>query len=291
MRLYPLINNWFDGGREVCESFLTPVPVETWILRWPSKEEVSSNPNSIHVLYLTFEPRRYKAVDLQAVFDDYDRVDYIFDYDRDIIKRCPNAIKTLGCYSYINKEQWSAFRNKKKNFSVSYVCTNKADTDNQRLRQVLWHDQHLIQGTPKRFFNSTRMPMTEDYGRPSIPDSHEGKDMMFSSMFSIAIENDTDYDFFSEKLIDCFATKTVPIYIGCPNIGDYFDTDGIIVAKSEQEVIDICNSLSPKMYQERIAAINRNHRLCKPFIGDVSARIRKTVKDNLFPDFVFDEYE
>lgn len=47
-------------------------------------------------------------------------------------------------------------------------------------------------------------------------------------MFSVVIENDRAENYFTEKLIDCFATGTIPIYWGCPNIGDFFDVRGML---------------------------------------------------------------
>jgi hypothetical protein len=46
--------------------------------------------------------------------------------------------------------------------------------------------------------------------------------------FSFAIENCCYDYYFTEKLLDCFLTGTVPIYIGCERIGDIFNSDGII---------------------------------------------------------------
>lgn len=41
--------------------------------------------------------------------------------------------------------------------------------------------------------------------------------------FSIAIENTQENGYFTEKLTDCILTDSTPIYIGCPNIDDYFN--------------------------------------------------------------------
>lgn len=41
--------------------------------------------------------------------------------------------------------------------------------------------------------------------------------------FSIAIENSTELDYFTEKLTDCILTDTTPIYYGCPNINRFFN--------------------------------------------------------------------
>jgi len=40
--------------------------------------------------------------------------------------------------------------------------------------------------------------------------------------YSLAFENSTHQNYFTEKLIDCFLAWTKPLYWGCPNIQDYF---------------------------------------------------------------------
>lgn len=47
-------------------------------------------------------------------------------------------------------------------------------------------------------------------------------------MFSVVIENDSYTTYFTEKITDCFAVGTIPIYWGAPDIGEYFNTEGII---------------------------------------------------------------
>lgn len=46
--------------------------------------------------------------------------------------------------------------------------------------------------------------------------------------FSIAIENSSTPDYWTEKIVDCFLGWTIPIYFGAPNIGDYFPKDSFI---------------------------------------------------------------
>ena len=45
--------------------------------------------------------------------------------------------------------------------------------------------------------------------------------------YSIAIENKSIPNYFSEKLIECFMAYTIPIYAGCTNIDNYFDSSVI----------------------------------------------------------------
>lgn len=70
-------------------------------------------------------------------------------------------------------------------------------------------------------------------------------------MFSVAIENASYETYFTEKLLDCFATGTIPVYYGAPNIGDYFNKDGIIDLSEEFDV-------SEEIYYDKMDAIKDN---------------------------------
>jgi hypothetical protein len=43
--------------------------------------------------------------------------------------------------------------------------------------------------------------------------------------FSIAIENSSQKNYFTEKINDCFLFSTLPLYWGCPNISHFFPKD------------------------------------------------------------------
>jgi hypothetical protein len=42
--------------------------------------------------------------------------------------------------------------------------------------------------------------------------------------YSICIENSREVNYVSEKIVDCFLTGTIPIYLGCPNIEEIYDS-------------------------------------------------------------------
>lgn len=73
----------------------------------------------------------------------------------------------------------------------------------------------------------------------------DSKKWIFGSQFTIAIENSRQENYFSEKLLDPFLALSVPIYIGYPNIKDYFDERGMFIAKDPEDVIQIAQSLTP----------------------------------------------
>jgi hypothetical protein len=78
-------------------------------------------------------------------------------------------------------------------------------------------------------------------------------------MFHVAVENVKSNNWYTEKIGEAFATKTLPIYWGCPNIGDFYDTRGIITFKSKDELVDIVNNLTPELYYEMKPYIDHNY--------------------------------
>lgn len=57
-------------------------------------------------------------------------------------------------------------------------------------------------------------------------------DALKDYQFSIAIENCKEDGYFTEKIGDCILTDTTPIYMGCPNIQDYFNNIHILNPES-----------------------------------------------------------
>tara|TARA_B100000575_G_scaffold202699_1_gene164317 strand:+ start:281 stop:1120 length:840 start_codon:yes stop_codon:yes gene_type:complete len=76
-------------------------------------------------------------------------------------------------------------------------------------------------------------------------------------MFSVAIENADNW--FTEKLLDCFLTGTIPIYYGTPSVGKWFNTDGIIFLEDGFDI----ESLSKDLYLSKMDAIKENFEKAK----------------------------
>lgn len=84
--------------------------------------------------------------------------------------------------------------------------------------------------------------------------------------FSVVIENcKIDY-YFTEKLIDAFITGTIPIYWGCPSIGDFFNLDGMLIIESLEDLDRIMDKLSPKLYENMLNAAKENFELAKRYL-------------------------
>ena len=76
--------------------------------------------------------------------------------------------------------------------------------------------------------------------------------------FSVAIENGPFENYFTEKILDCMLAGTMPIYYGCPNIGDFFNTDGMIIFKDQEHLHSIITNLDVEFYNSRLEAIEDN---------------------------------
>jgi hypothetical protein len=100
---------------------------------------------------------------------------------------------------------------------------------------------------------------------------------MFDSMFHICIENVSKPNFFTEKLIDCLLCKSIPVYVGCPNIETYFNTNGFVIVNSFKEAIEKCNELTEDFYNSRKEVIEINRRIAMNWI-DYNKRVIEKIK-------------
>lgn len=83
--------------------------------------------------------------------------------------------------------------------------------------------------------------------------------------FQVVIENVNCDWWFTEKLIDCFATGTVPIYCGCPSIERFFNLDGMLRANSFNDIDDILPLCTPDAYAAMEDAVADNFERAKSF--------------------------
>ena len=67
----------------------------------------------------------------------------------------------------------------------------------------------------------------------------------------IVVENGFYESYFTEKILDCFASGTIPVYMGSPDIDNYFNSEGIIPLTEEFDV-------SEDIYYDKMEAIKDN---------------------------------
>jgi hypothetical protein len=69
--------------------------------------------------------------------------------------------------------------------------------------------------------------------------------------------------------MDCFVTKTVPIYWGCPNINEFFDTSSIFIVNDFNDIIKCSNQLTPDTYKKLLPGIEKNFELSKKYTNEI----------------------
>jgi len=121
---------------------------------------------------------------------------------------------------------------------LSMITSNKTMTKYHEFRNYLveeWKGQFDLFGR----------------GYNEIESKEEG---LVDYMFSIAIENDCYETYFTEKIMDCFAVGTIPVYLGAPDIGEHFNIDGIIVLDKDFDI----NNLTERLYRDKLDIVKEN---------------------------------
>ena len=194
-----------------------------------------------------------------------DLYSYVFTYHQDILENNEKAVYFLCTTTWIKNYDFPA-----KKFGVSTLVggKNKAGLEGYVLRHELWARQWEI-GLSKDFYLSSayRYSAVDYTNQLILPENMPDKAIMFNNQYHIAIENTSLRNAFSEKILDCFQTKTIPLHYGCPNIENYFNVDGIIIVNNVNEIINTCNSLTPDYYESRLAAIEDNYQRSMAYLS------------------------
>jgi hypothetical protein len=202
----------------------------------------------------------------EEVIERQNEFDLILTWKEKVLEHCKNSEKFLfGGPKTINDFN---LKLDKKN-EISYLTSSKNFTQGHTLRQNIWNflSQHDFDGNYT--LNIHRSP-------PYIE-----KEIMFNNAkFSIIVENSVEKDYFSEKLIDCLCTNTIPIYNGCPNIFDYFDKKSFLIFNSLDELIQIIENLNGDYYEQCIDSIKTNCEMSMQY-WDYYGRIRKRIEEKI----------
>lgn len=86
------------------------------------------------------------------------------------------------------------------------------------------------------------------------------EDGLLPYRFSLVIENAREPGYFSEKLLDCFLCEAIPVYWGAPDIGDFFDTAGMVVCEDGDALREAALELGDADYEVRLAIARQNRR-------------------------------
>ena len=235
-----------------------------------SWEELKENPINIIILN---EPNQLFGHHSQ-IQQYYNNYNLILTWGQSVVDSCSNARLFIHGETNLDKNYINSFNsNPKRKFEVTFLSGVLKLIEGHKLRHKILDIESKVK-IPNKFwkvlddFNHEtgnrpgyRDPGCDVITKKGTPIEGEGKKQVWNrnSMFHIAVENSRNLNYYTDKIVDCFATKTIPIYWGAPNIEDYFNKDGIIIFEDEDDLINILNNLTEEDYKNRLEAVEENH--------------------------------
>lgn len=169
----------------------------------------------------------------------------------------PNSHLFVGCGSFLQPDPLI-----KKKVGVSTIMSGRNCLPGHKLRFELYHRRKEIR-VPFDFYLGTHNLLPEEYYQPDcirLGGEKTLKKSAMDCMWHIAIDSYKRVNHYSEKLIDCFLTKTIPIYWGCTNIGDFFNKHGIMEVDTVDDIIRVANWTNADLYHVN-KAVEENYQL------------------------------
>ena len=197
-------------------------------------------------------PDQYKFIE-----DNYDfvasRVDGIFTADQRLTTEAGPDGKFLYCLS--NAAPWVMDRDiYTKSKLVSMIASNKGYTEGHRRRL------RVVQAYVDKFGQEDLYGWGLTHELPLKEKSRGLRDYMFS----FACENANYPTYFTEKLTDCFACGTIPVYYGTAGVAQYFNPEGIIFLDQNSPWDNIpWDKLTEEYYESKKDVIKENFEIAQ----------------------------
>lgn len=192
-----------------------------------------------NVSIMVVEPTIIHAKHLRLLRLTHRRFFRVLSFNRAFLSRIPNGLFLPYGTSWV--PDWRDLRIEK-SAMCSLIASAKRDSEGHKLRhRIVEH----IRG---------RGVDVDVMGGGYAPFERKS-DGLAPYRYSVVIENVREPDYFSEKLIDALLCLTVPIYWGCPNIGEYFDTSGMMICQSPEEIEAALVKMSEADYAGRLPAL------------------------------------
>lgn len=183
------------------------------------------------------EPKGIDKDIYEWILKNYHKFDSVLTFDREVISQLDNGLfQPYGTY-------WVEKNNPVKKSLVSMIASYKQEAVGHKIRHLIY----------KHF--SDRIDTFGTITGKRLADKSLG---LNDYRFSFAIENCIQDGYFTEKLLDCFATKTIPIYWGTRSVSEFFNSDGIIFIDDFTSIQSLINFLCEDVYNSKLKAVEEN---------------------------------
>jgi len=238
----------------------------------PTLQELNLNP--INILVIGSEPNEYFRNHDYAI-QNADAFSMIMTWSTKVLNQVPSSFKVIYGESWWQDKPFE-YEPVDKEFKVSFLRGNKLKLYGHHLRFELFDRQNEIQ-IPTQFWAELGAPGDWEGWRQDKINSFR------PYQYSICFENTSRENYFSEKITDCILNKTIPIYWGCSNIGDFYNKDGVICVNNVDEAIKVINNLTPEYYESKLEVIEENYNKAfnyKDYTGNIATQIKEIFELN-----------
>lgn len=239
----------------------------------PTQEQIQLSPINI---FIACEPNEYFgnhdfAIQNQQAFS------FILTWSNKVLNNASNTV-----FSPYGESWWQdnlfEYEPTNKEFKVSFLRGNLLKLIGHYYRHELFDRQHEIQ-TPIQFWDKLG-----ERGVDNFETWRKHKiDSFRPYQYSVCIENSSHENYFTEKITDCILNKTIPIYYGCSNIGDFYNSKGIIQIQNADEAIKVINNLDINYYDSILDVIEENYQKAfeyKDYVGNIKKQVVEIFKLN-----------
>lgn len=171
----------------------------------------------------------------------------ILTHDARLLASGQPFIKTIRGGSWVTPDAWGMYPKTK---NVSMILSDKTQLEGHKLRHAI-----AQAGLP-----------IDLYGPSYTPIGHNKALAYKDYRFAVVVEACREDNFFSEHLIDALAFGCVPIYWGCPNIGEYFDPDGLLRITSIRDLYSKLMVMDEHDYESMAPALIVNQTLARAYV-------------------------
>lgn len=192
----------------------------------------------------------------------------MWQYPQDYLNQFGRVISSRADITHadLDKNQHICFWHVKKSYQElkNIVCPDKKDD----LSAVI-SNAFSLEGHRKRYKLMNRLQghfkdKLQWFGKGENPidDKWDG---IAPFKYSLALENSQHWGYFTEKLMDCYLSHTMPIYWGCPNILDYFPAESMVLIDDLDDyktvIKQIEQAIEENLFEKNFAAIQQAREL------------------------------
>ena len=156
------------------------------------------------------EPPHLRPENYDTAVDLADKFDVILTYSATLLSTLDNAVFYPYGGSSIPFDKWGLYPKTK---DVCMIFSDKQTMPGHKMRHEIarqFGDRIDLYGSGVGQYVDDKFEVLKDY------------------RFAVVVESGRSDWYFTEKLIDCLAVGTIPIYWGCPDPHDFFDGRGVL---------------------------------------------------------------